>query len=387
MTTILLLIDQKENRRILADWLTARYQVLMPEDSSLGSLETLNSAFDLCILDGTALHRLWDWVRSRKASEGVVFLPFLLITPRQDVNLATRYLWQGVDELLLAPVEKLELQARLEILLRARQLSCSLQAANLQLKDLNQLKTQFISIASHEFRNPLNMISGSASVLERSATTLTQERSTQLFDFIKKAVKKMVALLDDVLVVTRGELTEQKLNSVWLDLEALCQQITQEIQVADANYHTIEFTCDGDWQNVPVDEKLLRHILINLLSNAIKYSPPGSVVSFTLTCIDQTAVFSIQDQGIGIPEADQARLFEPFYRASNVKEVSGTGLGLAIVKQAVERHNGTIQVSSHVNRGTTFTIEIPLEMPNEASGDQFLETGERGTILPFSPLD
>lgn len=368
MTAILLLVDQKENRRILAEWLIVRYQVLVPEDSSSDSLETLNSTFDLCILDGAALHRLWDWVRSRKASENGVFLPFLLITPRQDVNLATRYLWQGVDELLLAPVEKLELQARLEILLRARQLSCSLQAANLQLQDLNQLKTQFIAIASHEFRNPLNLISGSASVLERSATSLPPERSSKLFSLIKRAVEKMVALLDDVLVVTRGELTEQKLNPAWLNLEVLCQQITQEMQLVDANYHTHEFTCAGDLQNVLVDESLLRHILINLLSNAIKYSPPGSIVSLTLTRVDQTAVFSIQDQGIGISEADQVRLFEPFYRASNVREVAGTGLGLAIVKQAVERHNGTIQVSSHINRGTTFTIEIPLEIPNKAVG-------------------
>ncbi|MGB7443539.1 MAG: ATP-binding protein [Coleofasciculaceae cyanobacterium] len=360
MSTILLLIDQKENRRILAEWLAGRHQVIAPEQNSIDQLKSLDPNFDLCIIDGVALRRLWDWVRSRKASEEPLFLPFLLITPHQDVNLATRYLWQGIDELLLSPVQKLELQARLEILLRARQLSHSLQTANLQLQDLNQLKTQFIAMASHEFRNPLNIISGSASVLERSAATLTVERSSQLFVLIKNAVKKMVVLLDDVLVVTRGELTGQKLNLVLLNLEVLSQQIITEMQLVDVTYHNLEFTCHGNLQNVPADEKLLRHILINLLSNAIKYSPPGSTVSLELAHVEQRAIFRIRDQGIGIPEADQAHLFEPFHRANNVKEIAGTGLGLTIVKQAVERHNGTIEVSSKVHGGTTFTVEIPV---------------------------
>lgn len=359
MNAILLLIDQRENRRILAEWLASRYQVVVPADSSLSELERLQPTFDLCILDGTALNRLWNWVRSRKAEEEPVFLPFLLITPRQDITLATRYLWQGVDELISSPVEKVELQARLEILLRARQLSFSLKTANLQLQELNQLKSRFISMASHEFRNPLNMISGSASLLERSETALS-ERQVQLFGFIRAAVKKMVALLDDVLVVTRGELVEQQLSVALLDLAALCQQLVQEIQLADGNYHTIELVCSGDLQPCYVDEKLLRHILSNLLTNATKYSPPGSAISFELRCADETAVFCIRDQGMGIPAVDQTRLFEPFHRASNVKDIAGTGLGLTIVKQAVERHQGTITVTSTVNVGTTFTVQIPV---------------------------
>lgn len=358
MNDILLLIDQRENRRILAEWLASRYRVIVPSDSSLSELTQQPPAFDLCILDGTALNRLWDWARSRKADEEPVLLPFLLITPRQDITLATRYLWQGVDELILSPVEKVELQARLEILLRARQLSSSLKTANLQLQELNQLKSRFISIASHEFRNPLNMISGSAGLLERSETA-PGERRVQLFGFIRGAVKKMVALLDDVLVVTRGELVEE-LNVAPLDLVALSRQLVQETQLADGNYHTIELTCSGDLQPCYVDEKLLRHILCNLLTNATKYSPPGSVVSFELHCEGETAVFCIRDQGMGIPAVDQTRLFEPFHRASNVKDIAGTGLGLTIVKQAVERHQGTITVDSTVNVGTTFTVQIPV---------------------------
>jgi signal transduction histidine kinase len=360
MSQILLAIDGKENRRILAEWLAGRYEIIVPERTGAADLETLNPIFDLCIVDGTALSRLWEWVRSRKASEIPVFLPFLLITPRQDVNLATRYLWQEVDELILSPVEKLELQARLEILLRSRQLSRSLQAANLQLHEINQLKSRFISIASHEFRNPLNIISGSAQMLERTRETLSQNRVAQLFTLIENSVKKMVALLDDILIVTRGELAEQKVNPVVLDLAALCQQITQEMQLVDDNYHTLEFKCNDEFKEARIDETLLRNILTNLLSNAIKYSPPDSTILFELSRKDRTAIFCISDLGIGIPEKDRPHLFEPFHRASNVREVAGTGLGLAIVKQAVEIQNGTIEVISEVNVGTTFTITIPI---------------------------
>ncbi|MGB7274379.1 MAG: HAMP domain-containing sensor histidine kinase [Geitlerinemataceae cyanobacterium] len=360
MNHVLLLIDRKENCRILAQWLTGRYQVIVPEVTSPADLETLNPAFDLCILDGMALNRLGEWVRSRKARELPVFLPFLLITPRQDINLATRFLWQEVDELILSPVEKLELQARLEILLRSRQLSRSLETANQKLYDLNQLKSRFISIASHEFRNPLNIISGSAQMLKRMAENLPQDRTVKLFTLIDNSVKKMLALLDDVLIVTRGELADRKVKLASIDLAALCRQIVQEMQLVDDNYHHLEFKCSDEFQDADVDEKLIRNIFINLLSNAIKYSPPNSTVFFELSRIDRTAILSICDRGIGIPEPDLPQLFEPFHRASNVRDVSGTGLGLAIVKQAVEIHNGTIEVMSKVNVGTTFTVRIPI---------------------------
>jgi signal transduction histidine kinase len=114
-----------------------------------------------------------------------------------------------------------------------------------------------------------------------------------------------------------------------------------------------------------MDEKLLRSILGNLLSNAIKYSPQGSTVQLRLTCQENQAVFQVQDQGIGIPNADKQRLFESFHRASNVGTVSGTGLGLTIVKNCVDLHGGAIDVESEVGRGTTFTVTLPMN-PRES---------------------
>jgi signal transduction histidine kinase len=109
-----------------------------------------------------------------------------------------------------------------------------------------------------------------------------------------------------------------------------------------------------------MDEKLLEHILSNLLSNAIKYSPTGSTVRFSLTLKDGLAVFTIQDQGIGIPPEDLPHLFESFHRATNVGNIQGTGLGLAIVKKCVDTHNGEIAVKSEVGVGTIFSVTLPL---------------------------
>ncbi len=260
------------------------------------------------------------------------------------------------------------MQARLEILLRcpwqpssmvSRQLSVSLKDANAKLQELNLVKSRFISIASHEFRNPLNIISNSIQMLERFQEALSKERKEQLFVFIKNATKKMLNLLDDILVVTEGELAEQKVNPIQLDLKELCSQIAEEMQLGDFNNRIIKFICESEFVNVSIDEKLLGQILTNLLSNAIKYSPQDSVIYFELQYQNGNAIFRIEDTGIGIPIKDQERLFESFHRASNAKEISGTGLGLTIVKQCVDLHGGQILVESQVGVGTKFTVIIP----------------------------
>ena len=110
-----------------------------------------------------------------------------------------------------------------------------------------------------------------------------------------------------------------------------------------------------------MDEKLLRYILNNLLSNAVKYSPGGGTVKFVVGRLPDRVEFTVRDHGIGIPEEDQARLFESFHRARNVGNISGTGLGLSIVKKAVDRHGGTIRVDSRAAAGTTFHVSIPIE--------------------------
>ncbi len=350
MSRILLFLEHTENRRLLSEWLGMHYEVLLSD-----SEQTLDEDFDLCILDGPALDRLWEWVQARKKAEQPVLLPFLLITFRQDVKMVTRHLWQSVDDLITKPIEKLELQARVEILLRSRQLSLELKAAN-------ELKSRFVSMVSHEFRNPLNVILASAQILESSSDKWSQDKKHEFFHRIQTNSRKMAKLLDDVLLIGKAAVGKQNFNPAPHDLAKLCREMVAEIQFSTNNTHTIAFISRGEHTNAYVDEKLLRHILSNLLSNAIKYSPQGSTIHFELAIETGEAIFQIKDEGIGIPPEDQKRLFEAFHRASNVNKIPGTGLGLAIVKQSVDLHGGKIEAVSEVGSGTTFTVTLPLPL-------------------------
>ncbi|MBW4596605.1 MAG: HAMP domain-containing histidine kinase [Brasilonema angustatum HA4187-MV1] len=360
MSVILIFVEQSENRRLLAEWLGTSYKVVVPDSvvQAGKAMPLLDEPFDLCILDGPALDYLWEWVQARKHKEQPVFLPFLLITVRSDVKLLTRHLWQSVDELIAKPIEKLELQARIEMLLRSRRLSLQLETALKRERELKEQKSRFISMVSHEFRNPLNTISGFTRLLEQDK--LSQEKRADFFQRIQAAVRRMIALLDDVLTLSKSEANRLTSNSVGLAISPLCQKLIEEVKFSTSTGHTIDFNCEDECVTVYMDEALVRHVLTNLLSNAIKYSAPDSSVELRVQCQSQAVIFQVQDQGIGIAPADQQRLFESFYRASNVGNIPGTGLGLAIVKQLVERHGGTITVNSEINVGTTFTVTLPI---------------------------
>jgi signal transduction histidine kinase len=144
-----------------------------------------------------------------------------------------------------------------------------------------------------------------------------------------------------------------------------CRNLVTEMKQATASDQTIHFGSEGTCHTALLDAQLLRHILGNLLSNAIKYSPQDYSITFAVTCHPDQISFLVQDQGIGIPEEDQAKLFDTFHRASNVRQIPGTGLGLAIVKQSVELHGGTIAFESEEGTGTTFTVTIPQLLTTE----------------------
>ncbi|BAY08563.1 hybrid sensor histidine kinase/response regulator [Calothrix sp. NIES-2098] len=360
MSRIVIFVEQTENRRLLAEWLGRYYDVAVGESvvQAKNAVPLLNEPFDLCILDGPALHHLWEWVQERKHVEQPVFLPVLLITLAADVKLLTRHLWQTVDELISKPIEKLELQARVEMLLRSRRLSLQLQAALEQERELKQLKSRFVSMVSHEFRNPLNSISGFTYLLEQH--DLPSERRADFFQRIQTAVKAMTALLDDVLALGKVETGTLGANLTPMGIEPFCRELVEEIQVAMKSNHTIQIDCEDEYFTARVNEALLRQILTNLLSNAIKYSAPQSTIRLRFQSQAEAVIFQVQDEGIGISPTDRGRLFESFYRASNVGKIPGTGLGLAIVKQLVEQVGGTISVTSEINVGTTFTVTLPI---------------------------
>lgn len=226
-------------------------------------------------------------------------------------------------------------------------------------KELGLLKSRFVTMASHEFRTPLATILSSTDILERYSHKLTEEKKLNHLQRIQLTVKHMTGLLNDVLLIGKAEAGKLEFQPKQLDLIQFCHDLVEEIQLT-ANNHIIAFCTQEQSTNAYLDEKLLRHILCNLLSNAIKYSPQGSTVHFDLACKQGEAIFQVRDEGIGIPVADQAQLFNSFHRASNVGTIPGTGLGLAIVKKFVDLHGAEIAVESQVGVGTTFTVRFFL---------------------------
>jgi signal transduction histidine kinase len=231
-------------------------------------------------------------------------------------------------------------------------------------RELNNLKSNFVSLTSHEFRTPLTTILSSAEMLEHYSARWTEERKLEHLQRIQTSVKYMTSLLDDVLVVAKAEANRLEFLPVPLDLLKFCRGLVEEFELMDKGKHTLRFDGEVDCAQVRMDEHLLRHILGNILSNALKYSPPGGSVQFDLTCKADQALFRIQDHGLGIPLEDQARLFETFHRASNVRNIAGTGLGLTIVKRSVDLHGGTIEINSQVDLGTTVTVSLPTGEEN-----------------------
>jgi signal transduction histidine kinase len=241
-----------------------------------------------------------------------------------------------------------------------RRLEEELRNALMKEKELSDLKSNIISVVSHEYRTPLATILSSTELLENYSHKWDQEKRQRHFKRIENSVHHLTQLVNDVLIISKAEAGKLDFNPVPLELVEFCYQLVEELQLTASTQHNISFLCQTSSIKACLDEKLLRQFLTNLLSNAIKYSPNGGDVQLELECKADVAIFRIRDQGIGIPLKDQNQLFEAFHRSSNVGTISGTGLGLAIVKKCIDIHNGQIAVESEVGTGTTFIITIPL---------------------------
>jgi PAS domain S-box-containing protein len=241
-----------------------------------------------------------------------------------------------------------------------RDSEAELQNALAKERELNQLKSDFVSLVSHEFRTPLEIIMSSADNLERYHDRLPAEKREQLLHTIRKSVRRMSGMMEEVLVLGRVESGKTEFKPAKFNLSAFCRRVGDEIQTATGNRCPVEVKTNKIPDAAFGDENLVRHILTNLLSNAVKYSEVGKRVTLKVAKEGSKAVFSIVDRGCGIPAAEQGRLFQAFHRGSNVRQIPGTGLGLVIVKRCVELHGGDIHCKSAEGSGTTFTVTLPL---------------------------
>jgi PAS domain S-box-containing protein len=236
-----------------------------------------------------------------------------------------------------------------------------------QQKALNELRSRFVSMTSHEFRTPLAAILSAEEVLRHYGDRLPESERLETLDSIAEGVQRMSKMMDRVLLLGKADAQMLEFEPAPVNVAALCRRLVEEVwaQHPDTSCEIAVRTRPGVG-SCRSDEKLLRHIFGNLLSNAIKYSPQGGQVRFDVRREGDELVFEVADQGIGIPADEVAHLFESFHRATNVGSIQGTGLGLAIVKNAVEVHGGRIDVASELGTGTVFTVRLHAPATVEA---------------------
>jgi len=227
-------------------------------------------------------------------------------------------------------------------------------------KELNELKSRFVTAASHEFRTPLATILSSVSLISRYKQTEEDDKRSKHITRIKSSVNNLTEILNDFLSLGKLEEGMIRNNPQAIHLESFAGEVAEEMKSMLKDDQKIIYKHIGKDEEVKVDKHLLKNVLINLLSNAIKYSGEGKEIYFN-TSETKTGhlLIRIQDKGMGIPDADQPMLFERFFRAQNAGNIQGTGLGLNIVKKYVEIMGGEILFTSKLNEGSIFTITIP----------------------------
>lgn len=229
-----------------------------------------------------------------------------------------------------------------------------------QAKQLGELRARFLSTVCHQFRTPLNIVSFSNSLLKEQVDKRTEKKIQPLLDHIQTATEQISEMLDDILFFAKADSAKLNFDPQPIELVQFCHDLVAQMQMS-IRENRIHFVSQHNTLTAYIDKKLLEPILKNLLDNAIKYSSSDTPVEFNLDYENGEVIFQIQDRGIGIPALDQQRLFEPFYRGSNINNIPGTGLGLSILKTLIDLQGGQITVKSEVNVGTIFTVILPSQ--------------------------
>jgi PAS domain S-box-containing protein len=238
-----------------------------------------------------------------------------------------------------------------------RQIEEDMRSALARERELSELKSRFVAVASHEFRTPLAAILSSVELLDDYGARLPDEERREIVGLVKNAVTRMNNMVDQVLITSRIESGKFVFEPEARSIPELLVQVAAEMDQAHAQASRIAVSCEVERPRL-VDSKLVSHILVNLLGNALKYSPPDSAVTCKASADGDRLRFTVVDRGIGIPAADLPRLFESFHRGTNVGNIQGTGIGLHIVKECVQLHRGTIEVDSVVGQGAAFHVEL-----------------------------
>lgn len=375
LTKILLVEDSLAEARLIQEYL---------QSSSLENytLETVNR-----------LARAIEWLQQDSAdvimldlslpdSQGLRSLDILLdtdptlavvvLTNTNDEELAVRAVRHGAqDYLVKRHVDSITLARSLRYAIERRQVTESLRQMNSslskrikantqklkQIQSENQLKADFVSMISHDFRNPLNTILITINLLQ----DVVQKGEDQLtyIRAIRSSIESLTSLLDEVSFLNRSDSGRLACHYEPLDLHRFCYQLIDELSLGVSDNYELIYTHTGIFVPSLWDKNLLWHVLMNLLTNAIKYSPRGGTIQLHVENVEDTVQFQVRDQGVGIPSSDLDHVFQPFFRGGNIGTLPGSGLGLAIVEKCVEACGGTCTIDSEIRKGTTVILTFP----------------------------
>jgi PAS domain S-box-containing protein len=228
-------------------------------------------------------------------------------------------------------------------------------------KELGKLKTSFVAMASHEFRTPLTAIQAAADVILKYKDKLSQEDIKKRLFKIKREVRDMTIMLEDILIIGKADSQKLEFNAIEQDLVVLVKNIVSDYQLTQVEVREVIYKISRDKIMLNADPKWIKHIIINLLSNAVKYSEAPTSITIEIRQEENEVILSVTDQGIGISKKEKESIFDPFHRGKNVGNIQGTGLGLSVLQTAIDLHKGKIKVESKLNNGSTFIVYLPYE--------------------------
>lgn len=229
-------------------------------------------------------------------------------------------------------------------------------------KELNELKTKFLSLVSHEFKTPLSGILSSATLIGKYKEAEQQSKREKHLNTIKSKVKYLNSILNDFLSIDRIESGQVNYNFSTINLQKVFDEVIYETEMMLKAGQKVVCTTDVSNLEIEFDEKVLELTLFNLIHNAVKYSNKNTTVTIVITPEEEALVIHVIDQGIGIPADEQKYIFNRYFRAKNALLNQGTGIGLNILKSHLENLGGTINYKSVENEDSTFTIKIPSKV-------------------------
>ncbi|MFN8527092.1 MAG: ATP-binding protein [Anaerolineae bacterium] len=368
MTKILVIEDEAILCSEVMEWLSLEgYETFGAQDGVEGVDIAQRELPDLIICD-IMMPRLdgYGVLMELHSNELTDDIPIMFLTAKAAYDDFRAGMDLGADDYITKPFTRMQLLSAIHTRLDKRKIQEQKREHEVEMwrnafeqeRAQRLMKARLIAMLSHDLRNPLSIILSSEGLLRKFYDRMDERRRSEQFNRIENSVRQLTQMLDDMLIVAQMESGSLEISYEAVDGNEFFSRIVDEFRGVHGDRRTLIYESSST-QAIQSDTRMLRQIASNLISNAIKYSQPETDIIVRYNYVEGTGWISVQDHGIGIPEADQAHLFDPFHRGSNVGGISGTGLGLAIVKQAVSLLNGTISVESVVGEGTTVTIKFP----------------------------